>query len=130
MNGLPNDLQYTRSHEWVRRLPGGEVEVGVTDHAQSALGDMVFVEVPEVGRRLIAGAACAVVESVKAASDIYSPVNGTVVATNAELAAQPELVNREPYGAGWLLRVAVVGSAGELLLSADDYAVYLATEAK
>jgi glycine cleavage system H protein len=111
-------------------LPGGEVEVGVTDHAQSALGDMVFVEVPEVGRRLIAGAACAVVESVKAASDIYSPVNGTVVATNAELAAQPELVNREPYGAGWLLRVAVDGSAGELLLSADDYAVYLATEAK
>jgi glycine cleavage system H protein len=130
VNDLPNELQYTRSHEWVRLLAGGQVEIGVTDHAQSALGDMVFVEVPEVGRSLTAGAACAVVESVKAASDIYSPVSGRVVATNAELASQPELVNREPYGAGWLLRIEVDGSAaGESLLSAAEYALYLA-EAK
>ena len=130
VSDLPNDLQYTRSHEWVRRLAGDQVEIGVTDHAQSALGDMVFVEVPEIGRKVSAGAACAVVESVKAASDIYSPVSGTVSATNADLATQPELVNREPYGAGWLLRVAVDGPAGESLLSAEEYARYLASEAK
>jgi glycine cleavage system H protein len=130
VNDIPDDLQYTRSHEWIRRSPNGEVEIGVTDHAQGALGDMVFVEVPEVGRSVTAGAACAVIESVKAASDIYSPVSGTVVATNPELAKHPELVNRQPYAAGWLLRVAVDPSAaGEPLLSAAEYAQYLTTQA-
>jgi glycine cleavage system H protein len=130
VNDIPDDLQYTRSHEWIRRAPNGEVEIGVTDHAQGALGDMVFVEVPEVGRSVTAGAACAVIESVKAASDIYSPVSGTVVATNSELATHPELVNRLPYAAGWLLRVAVdPAAAGEPLLSAAEYAQYLTTQA-
>ena len=82
MSQVPADLRYAKSHEWVRQLPDGTVEIGITDHAQHALGDLVFVEVPEVGRALEAGAACAVVESVKAASDVYSPVSGTVVAVN------------------------------------------------
>ncbi len=124
---LPDDLHYTRSHEWVRTLPSGEVEVGVTDHAQEALGDLVFVEVPEVGRRVAAGEACAVVESVKAASDIYSPVAGVVTAHNAALAGTPELLNQAPYGAGWLLRIAVEGNAAAAgLLDAAGYAAYLA----
>jgi len=102
---VPKDLQYTKSHEWVRSLPNGEVEVGITDHAQSALGDLVFVEVPQVDRKLAAGEACAVVESVKAASDVYSPVAGRVVARNEALSQTPELLNSDPYGAGWLMRI-------------------------
>jgi glycine cleavage system H protein len=102
---VPPDLQYTKSHEWVRALPNGQVEVGITDHAQSALGDLVFVEVPQVDRKLAAGEACAVVESVKAASDVYSPVAGRVVARNEELSQKPELLNSDPYGAGWMMRI-------------------------
>jgi glycine cleavage system H protein len=98
-------LQYTKSHEWVRELPGGQVEIGITDHAQQALGDLVFVEVPPVGRDLKAGDACAVVESVKAASDVYAPVSGRVTARNDELTQKPELLNSDPYGAGWLMRL-------------------------
>jgi len=128
---LPEDLHYTKSHEWVRKLPGGEVEVGITDHAQEALGDLVFVEVPEAGRRVAAGEACAVVESVKAASDIYSPVDGVVVASNAALASTPELLNEAPYGAGWLMRIAVDGDGALAgLLDADAYAALLAEESK
>jgi glycine cleavage system H protein len=127
MSNIPNDLQYTASHEWIRRLANGQVEVGITDHAQGALGDLVFVEVPEVGRRLKAGEGCAVVESVKAASDVYSPVTGKVTASNTDLATQPELLNQDPYGAGWLMRVEVdsAGSAAQFL-NAGDYANSLA----
>ncbi len=126
---LPKDLKYTKSHEWVRTLADSSIEVGITDHAQGALGDLVFVEVPEVGRTLSAGAACAVVESVKAASDIYSPVDGRVVASNAALATTPELVNQAPYTEGWLIRIAVDASAPPpALLDAAAYARYLAEE--
>jgi len=105
MSEIPQDLRYARSHEWARQLADGNVEIGISDHAQHALGDLVYVELPEVGRELAAGEACAVVESVKAASDVYSPVAGQVVAVNGQLAAAPELVNQQPYGQGWLLRV-------------------------
>ncbi len=129
MSDLPTDLKYTKSHEWVRTLADSTLEIGITDHAQSALGDLVFVEVPEAGRLLSAGAACAVVESVKAASDIYSPVEGRVVASNAALAANPELVNQAPYTEGWLIRIAVDASAPPpVLLEAAEYARYLAEE--
>jgi glycine cleavage system H protein len=131
VSSIPDDLQYTRSHEWVRTLQSGEIEVGITDHAQDALGDLVFIEVPEAGRTLSAGAACAVVESVKAASDIYSPVAGKVTASNAALAKQPDLVNTDPYGAGWLMRLRANGAEGaQPLLSAADYAQFLAAETK
>jgi len=126
---LPTDLKYTKSHEWVRTLADSSLEIGITDHAQGALGDLVFVEVPEVGKVLSAGAACAVVESVKAASDIYSPVDGRVVASNAALATTPELVNQAPYTEGWLIRIAVDASAPPpALLDAAAYARYLAEE--
>ena len=128
---IPDDLRYTRSHEWIRSLPSGEVEVGITDHAQEALGDLVFVEVPQLGAQVTAGAACAVVESVKAASDVYSPVTGRVSARNEELVRKPELLNSDPYGAGWLMRVrvdagaaaaAASGAAGGAWLGAREYA--------
>jgi glycine cleavage system H protein len=114
----------------VRTLAGNQVEIGITDHAQAALGDLVFVEVPETGRRLSAGATCAVVESVKAASDIYSPVDGTVVESNAALAGSPELVNQAPYAAGWLIRIQADSGAGAKdLLDAGAYERLLADEA-
>jgi glycine cleavage system H protein len=129
LSDIPADLRYTKSHEWVRLLPDGLTEVGITAHAQEALGDLVFIDVPEVGRTLSAGEACAVVESVKAASDIYAPVAGTVAAGNAALAQTPELVNQDPYGAGWLLRIRPAeGAAPEALLSAAEYQQLLADE--
>jgi glycine cleavage system H protein len=129
MSQVPADLRYTKSHEWARQLPDGTIEIGITDHAQHALGDLVFVEAPETGRELGAGEACAVVESVKAASDVYSPVAGTVTAGNAELTTAPELVNTDPYGAGWLMRVKP-GDAGALaaMLSPAEYSAVLAAE--
>ena len=127
---VPAELKYTDSHEWVRWEKDGSATVGVTDFAQESLGDLVFVEVPEVGRTLRAGEACAVVESVKAASDVYSPVSGQVVAGNAALASQPELLNHDPYGAGWLFRVHASSSHGEGLMSAADYESFLADDAK
>lgn len=131
MSNIPSDLRYTKSHEWVRREQNGTVSIGISDHAQSALGDLVFVEVPDVGRAVRAGEACAVVESVKAASDVYSPVSGKVIDGNAALAAQPELLNQDPYGAGWLFRVQTSAPADEAaLMSAADYANYLADAAK
>ena len=123
MSNVPADLKYARSHEWVREQTDGMVEVGISDHAQHALGDLVFVEVPAVGRTLQQGDACAVVESVKAASDVYAPVAGTVVAVNEALAQAPELVNQDPYGGGWIMRLkpsAPVASAD--LLDAQAYA--------
>jgi glycine cleavage system H protein len=102
------------------------VEMGITHHAQEALGDLVFVEVPQLDRRVAAGEACAVVESVKAASDVYSPVTGRVIARNDELAQKPELLNSDPYGAGWLMRVELDPAAGgAALLKPEEYAQFL-----
>ena len=115
MSKIPGDLRYTKSHEWLRTLPDGSIEIGISDHAQAALGDLVFVEVPEAGRKLSAGDACAVVESVKAASDVYSPLGGEVIAGNEMLATQPELINQDPYGQGWILRLRPSGGSAELL---------------
>jgi glycine cleavage system H protein len=124
-------LRYTKSHEWVRAAQNGAVEIGITEHAQGALGDLVFVEVPEVGRAVNAGEASAVVESVKAASDVYSPVSGKVIASNGALATQPELLNQDPYGAGWMFRVQTTAPLdAAALMSPADYANYLAAEAK
>src|SRR5882724_3872824 len=134
-NNIPSDLKYTKSHEWVRQAHGeaqnGAIEIGITDHAQSALGDLVFVEVPDVGRALSAGEACAVVESVKAASDVYSPLAGKVVAHNEALAGKPELLNEDPYGAGWLFRLETVASPdAPSLMTAGAYETFLAEESK
>jgi len=130
MSKIPSDLKYTKSHEWVRSLPDGSIDVGITDHAQDALGDLVFVEVPEPGRTLAAGEACAVVESVKAASDVYSPVAGEVIDGNADLVATPELVNQDPYGNGWLLKLKPADkSALAKLMDAAAYTKHLETEA-
>jgi glycine cleavage system H protein len=131
LSDIPSDLQYTKSHEWVRAVQNGAVEIGITEHAQSALGDLVFVEVPEVGRVVTAGEASAVVESVKAASDVYSPVSGKVIASNGALATQPELLNQDPYGGGWMFRVQTDSPIDDAaLMSAAAYANYLADEAK
>ncbi len=100
----PDDLRYTREHEWVR-LAGDEATVGISDYAQGELGDIVFVELPQEGDQFKRSDSFAIVESVKAASDVYSPLSGEIVATNAELVAKPELVNEDPYGAGWMIRI-------------------------
>jgi len=106
MSDIPSDLQYRDSHEWVRVEDDGSVVIGISDHAQAALGDMVFVELPEPGMSYAQGDACAVVESVKAASDIYSPVSGEVIESNSALEDDPGLVNTDPYGDGWLFTMA------------------------
>ena len=123
MSNVPADLRYTSSHEWVRPLADGSVEIGITDHAQHELGDLVFVEVPAAGRSVKAGEACAVVESVKAASDVFAPLAGEVTAGNPKLNAQPETVNSDPYGEGWLMRLRPASGAlaAAALLSAGDY---------
>ena len=118
---LPQDLRYTQSHEWVRRESDGTVSIGITDHAQEQLGDIVFVETPQAGRKVSAGEAIGVVESVKAASDIYAPVAGEVVAANAELSAAPEKVNEDAFAA-WMFRIKPTNTADiEKLLDAAAY---------
>jgi glycine cleavage system H protein len=130
MSNVPSDLRYTKSHEWVRVLPEGIAEIGISDHAQQALGDLVFVEVPESGRAVSSGDACAVVESVKAASDVYAPVSGEVVEGNGALAETPELINQDPYGSGWLMRIRLDNSAElDSLLDARAYEDLVAAEA-
>lgn len=127
MSEIPSELRYTKDHEWVREQDDGSWLVGITDHAQTALGDLVFVELPEADIDLAAGDACAVVESVKAASDVYSPLSGRVTATNDALADAPELVNSDPYGKGWLFALRPESPAeAEELLSSDDYERLLA----
>jgi glycine cleavage system H protein len=121
MSNIPAELKYARTHEWVRQLSDGNVEVGISDHAQAQLGDLVFVELPEVGRSVAAQEACAVVESVKAASDLYAPVAGSVVAVNQALVKEPELINQDPYGRGWVMRLKPTPGAASELLSAADY---------
>jgi glycine cleavage system H protein len=119
----PADLQYTRTHEWIR-IEGDEGIVGITDYAQDALGDVVYVELPEVGARFEAGAAFGAVESVKAASDLYMPVAGEVIAVNDALVSQPEILNRDPYGEGWLIKIKVAPGVGALM-SAESYEKYV-----
>jgi glycine cleavage system H protein len=130
MSNVPAELKYTKSHEWVKDNGDGTVTVGITDHAQELLGDMVFVEVPEVGRAVSAGEDCAVVESVKAASDVYSPVSGEVVEGNEGLADAPETVNSDAFGEGWMFKVKL-SDAGELggLMDASAYEELVASEA-
>lgn len=127
MSTTPAELKYTQSHEWVRDNGDGTVTVGITDHAQELLGDLVFVELPEVGAQANAGKEIAVVESVKAASDVYSPLSGEVVATNAVLNDSPEQVNDSPYEAGWLYKLKPADAAAlGALMSAADYAAHAA----
>jgi glycine cleavage system H protein len=121
-SNIPADLKYAKSHEWVR-VTGGVATVGITDHAQHELTDVVFVELPEAGRTLKAGEACAVVESVKTASDVYSPVSGEVIEVNRTVVENPALLNTEPYGGGWLCKIRLSNTA-ELgaLLTPQQYA--------
>src|SRR5580704_6995323 len=123
---IPGDLKYVKSHEWVR-VSGDTAAIGITDHAQEELTDVVFVELPAVGRKVKLGESCAVVESVKTASDIYAPVSGEVVAANDQLAKHPELVNSAPYGDGWFFKIKLADPA-ELgsLLTPEDYSKQIA----
>ncbi len=122
MSQTPSELRYAKSHEWARLEEDGTVTVGITDHAQHALGDVVFVELPEVGSTLAAGDEAGVVESVKAASDIYSPVGGEVLAINEQLEDEPETVNADPYSDGWFFKLQPSDTSElEELLSAEDY---------
>ena len=129
MSNIPEELKYTKSHEWVRAEDDGSVTIGITEHAQELLGDMVFVELPEVGTVLDAGEDCAVVESVKAASDVYSPIGGEIVAVNNELEEAPELVNSNAFHDGWLFRMqpAAAEDINELM-DAAAYAELVAEE--
>lgn len=121
MSQVPDDLRYTKEHEWAR-VQDGKVRVGITDHAQRELGDVVFVELPEVGRELSANDAFGVVESVKAVSDLYAPVSGKVSAVNEALNDAPETVNNDPYGEGWMVEIELSDpSQVDGLLSAEDY---------
>jgi glycine cleavage system H protein len=123
---VPPDLKYTKSHEWLRR-EGATATIGITDHAQHELTDVVFVELPAVGRKINAGESCAVVESVKTASDIYAPVSGEVLAVNAELAGHPELVNSAPYAAGWFFKIQLSQPADiDRLLTPESYTQQIA----
>ncbi len=122
---IPEQLRYTRSHEWVR-VEGAEAVVGITDHAQRELTDIVYVELPPIGKVVEANKECAVIESVKTASDIYAPVSGEVVAVNTELESAPQLVNQDPYGKGWLFRVRLSNPAEiDSLLTAEQYARHI-----
>lgn len=129
MSEAPDDLKYSKSHEWLRANDDGTVTIGITDHAQGQLGDLVYVEVPEEGRELEADEACAVVESVKAASDVYAPITGTVVASNEALADTPEAVNNDAYGEGWLIRIKPADAAAlDGLMDAKDYQAFVESE--
>jgi glycine cleavage system H protein len=126
MSSIPADLRYTDNHEWVRAVADGTLEIGITDHAQQALGELISVALPEVGRNLGQGEACAVIESAKTTSDVYAPVAGEVTAANSKLVDEPEAVNADPYGI-WLMRIRP--AAGSLmspkLLSADQYSKFV-----
>lgn len=129
MSHIPSELKYLSSHEWLRVESDGTAYMGITDHAQAALGDLVFVETPEMGAALVAGEEAGVVESVKAASDLYSPVSGEVVEINEALADAPETINNDPYGDGWVCRIKLTEpSEIETLMSAEDYTAQLESE--
>ena len=130
MSDTPNELKYTQSHEWVLLNDDGSVTIGITDHAQELLGDIVFIELPETGASVDAEQDCAVIESVKAASDIYSPLSGEIIETNESLADAPEQVNTSPYGDGWIFRMTLTDrSELEGLMSADEYVELIEAEA-
>ncbi len=124
MNELPGDLIYTGEHEWLRQEEDGTVTIGITDHAQEALGDLVYVELPEVGQEVASGGDMAVVESVKAASDVYSPVSGEVTQVNEELADTPENINSDPYGDGWIVRIRPSEEAADTM-TPNEYREFL-----
>lgn len=121
MSEVPSELKYTKSHEWLRVEDDGLVTVGISDHAQELLGDLVFVELPEQGLEFVAGDECCVVESVKAASDVYMPISGEIVEVNEELVDEPELINSSPYDSGWLFKVKPSANELEDLMDADAY---------
>lgn len=126
MSELPGDLLYTEEHEWLRREDDGSVTIGITDHAQSALGDLVYVELPEVGLDVDQAGEMAVIESVKAASDVYAPIAGKIVAINEELADDPEKINTEPYEDGWIVRIQPSDVIDEgALMSPDAYQEFI-----
>ena len=130
MSEIPGDLKFLKSHEWARVEGDGKITVGISDHAQGLLGDLVYVDLPSVGDRIDAGNACAVVESVKAASDVYAPISGTITAVNAALVDKPETINEDAYGEGWLFVVDVedndqLNDQLNELLAPDDYAELL-----
>ncbi len=120
MTDLPGDLLYTKEHEWLRKEDDGSVTVGITDHAQAALGDLVYVELPDIDTELDLNGEMAVVESVKAASDVYSPVAGVVVEVNEGLADDPEIINSDPYGEGWIVKLQPSGDVSEVQLMTPD----------
>lgn len=121
MSEVPSELRYTKSHEWLRMEDDGSITVGITDHAQEQLGDLVFVELPEAGTEFIAGDECCVVESVKAASDVYMPVSGEIIAVNETLDDEPETINSSPYDNGWLFKLQPSGDEVEELMDSDAY---------
>lgn len=126
MSDLPGDLLFTDEHEWLRREDDGSVTIGITDHAQEALGDLVYVELPEIGLDVDAGGEMAVVESVKAASDVYAPIGGNIVAVNEELADDPEKINSDAYGDGWIVRIQPAEAIDEgALMTPDAYQEFL-----
>lgn len=126
MNELPGDLLYTDEHEWLRREDDGSVTIGITDHAQAALGDLVYVELPEVGADADVGGEMAVVESVKAASDVYAPIGGSIVAVNETLSDDPEKINSDPYEEGWIVRLQPTDAIDEAsLMTPDGYQEFL-----
>ncbi len=128
MSNIPEKLQYTKTHEWVKR-EDDMITIGITDHAQTMLGDLVYVELPEIETNFDVGQECAVVESVKAAADIYCPIPGEVIEINEAVIENPQLVNEDPYGRGWLIRVRPFDKAGEVLLTASEYTKVVASEA-
>jgi len=129
MSEVPEDLKYIKTHEWVRLEEDGTVTIGITDHAQQALGDLVYVELPAVGAQLEIEDNCGVVESVKAASDLYSPIAGEVIENNTILSDTPELINNSPYEEGWLFKVELAEDSGmDALLTAEEYAEFIADE--
>jgi glycine cleavage system H protein len=128
MSNIPVELKYAKTHEWARINDDGSVTVGISDSAQDQLGDMVFIEVPEVGASVTAEEACAVVESVKAASDVYAPIGGEIVEVNEGLADSPETVNNDAYGEGWIFRIEPSEADGlSALMDADGYSDFLAS---
>jgi glycine cleavage system H protein len=125
MSNIPSDLRYAKSHEWLKPAADGTALVGITDYAQSSLGDITFVQLPNPGATLAAGASFGVVESVKAASDLYAPADCTVLEVNAALDSKPETVNGDPYGEGWMLKVKLAGPAPAALLDAAAYGAHI-----
>ncbi len=119
MSTTPDHLRYTKEHEWVEERPAGVVRMGITDFAQSALGDIVYIQLPKVGDQLTAGSVCGEVESTKSVSEIYAPVTGKVTSVNSDLDKAPEVLNTDPYGAGWIAEVEISGESSELMSAAD-----------